>query len=99
MAKTHKEHLAEWGYEERDLDSMYDDAQTEAAWQALVAKYGEDNVWDYRILSDAFSTNYASFAYGMMFGVIKRDTNEKGSLNQDGTILGQPRFYFDFRRS
>jgi len=96
---THKEHLKKWGFDPKgtSTEEDYNSDQTEARWQELIARYGEDNVWDYRILDKAFETNNCNFTLGMMFDAVKRETGEKGSLNQDGTILGQPRFYFDFR--
>lgn len=94
---THKEHLEKWNYELKKNECDFDKEQTEARWKELTDKYGEDNVWDYRILSDAFETNECCFTFGMMFGAVKRETGEEGALSQTGTILGEPRFYYDFR--
>jgi len=95
--KTHAEHLAEYGYTPDEGErKLYDPKETEQAWRAYNEDYGEGNVWDYRILGDAFKTSNAHFSYGMMFNVVKKDTGEVGSLNQNGSPHGAPRFYFDF---
>lgn len=94
---TLQEHLAKYSYQPGQYDPEIDPVASETAYQALVAAYGEDNVWDYRILSNAFNTNEANFSYGIMFNATRRSDDKVGSLFQTGTTVGIPRFYYNFQ--
>lgn len=96
MAKTHKQHLAQYGYKPTVQDP-YNNKESERAWQTLVKNNGEDNVWDYRILDEAFDTSKVDYAWGIMLGAVKRDTGETGNVSQTDFMASVPRFYFDFR--
>lgn len=95
MAKTLKQHLKKYGYKPTAADP-YGSKEAEDAYQFLVRQYGEDNVWDFRILDQAFDVSESSFAWGIMFNARKLDTDEHGSLSQTGFTPGAPRFYYDF---
>jgi hypothetical protein len=96
--KSLKQHLFEYGYVPNQYAVEMNEHASDVAYQELTAKYGEDNVWDYRILDKAFECNNANFSYGIMFGVVNRKTGVRGSLFQTGTTVGIPRFYYNFQK-
>ena len=97
MAKTHKQHLAQYGYKPTSKNSFVN-AETERVWQTLVKEYGEDNVWDYRVLDEVFDTSHISYSFGFIDGIVKRETGESGTISQtDFVAVHQvPRFYYNF---
>jgi len=93
---TLAEHLFKYGYVASAYEPEMDPERSEATYQKMIGAYGEDNVWDYRILSAAFDTNDAFFSGGDMFRVKRRSDGKIGRLRQTGTTVGIPRFYYDF---
>lgn len=98
MPKTHLQHLKDHGYTPTAKDTCSGKA-AEEAYQTLVTAYGEDSVWDYRIMDEVFSTNDSSLAWGFLFNVVKKDTGEIGILSQTdfANEHGVPRFYYGWR--
>ena len=83
MAKSHKQHLKDHGYQvgTHPNGRKYDAKTSDQVYQRIAAKYGSDNVWDYRILDVVFDTSNAHYTYEMYWNVVKRDTGETGRLS------------------
>ena len=97
MPITHKKHLANYGYKpDRQESGKFDPKLTERVFQRLVEQYGEDNVWDARILEQVFDTSTAHYTYEIYWDVVRIDTEETGSLLQTGRLTHAPRFYYGF---